>query len=415
MYRNRERGFSLLEIMVSLAVLGILAAVAAAGFREYVVRAAVSEGFGFADAARTGVIESLAMGAAPSSAAMSGGGVAGHRTSVDWHPASAPPGLKGYLLASAELPLMGQKKAFALELREGGNWYCVEAGPYAAADEALPSRFLPAICRDGGALPSAPARTAGCGPDEDPLSIGVPGGTSVAACAPKCPPGYSRAAGGGAVCHPDPAPVPVVPSTAAAVAAPSPSAATTAAPAVTAAPAGAAAPACPPGQFRAADRQTGLPTGACRDWNYGGGGWQAPAPDSPCHLGTPVPAPKDAVFQAMTCDPVADPGLCAGLPPDPASDPAWAKTCKPGELPFARVTNGGGGTQELARGCMSLSECANYKGDMTNESCQKHSMSQVVTQSYECVYCCVGDGCNGGDPAGGGCPVKPGTVLLNDF
>jgi prepilin-type N-terminal cleavage/methylation domain-containing protein len=40
-YRNRERGFSLLEIMVSLAVLGILAAVAAAGFREYVVRAAV--------------------------------------------------------------------------------------------------------------------------------------------------------------------------------------------------------------------------------------------------------------------------------------------------------------------------------------------------------------------------------------
>ncbi len=410
MYRNRERGFSLLEIMVSLAVLGILAAVAAAGFREYVVRAAVSEGFGFADAARTGVIESLAMGAAPSSAAMSGGGVAGHRTSVDWHPASAPPGLKGYLLASAELPLMGQKKAFALELREGGNWYCVEAGPYAAADEALPPRFLPAICRDGGAMPSAAARTAGCGPDEDPLSITGPGGASVAACAPKCPPGHSRAAGGGAVCHPDPAPVPAAPSTAV----PSPSAAATAAPAVTAAPASPAALACPPGQFRAADRQTGLPTGACRDWNYGGGGWQAPAPDAPCDLGPPMPAPdKDAVFQSMTCDPLADhPDLCGALPPDPAADPAWVKTCKPGELPFARVTNRLEGTQDLERGCMSRSECRNYKNDMSEEHCQQHSMSSATTADYLCTYCCVGDGCNGGDPAGGGCAVKPGTIVM---
>lgn len=409
MYMNRTRGFSLLEITITLAVLGILTAVAAAGFREYVVRAAVAEGFAFADAARTSVIESLSLGTTPSSVSMSSGGVAGHRTSVDWHVAGRD-GLEGYLLASAELPMTGLKKTFALELRQGGSWYCVDAAPYAPAGEALAPRFLPALCRGGGTLPSAPPRAAGCGPDEDPLSISASGGASVAACAPKCPAGHSRVPGGGAVCQPDP--VPVAGATAAVAPSASPSASAVSAAPAPAAPASPAAPACPAGQFPEMDHQTGLPTGNCRDWNYGGSGWQAPALDSPCDLGGAIPAPKDAVYQAMTCDPVSDPGICAALPPDPATDPAWAKACNPGELPFARVTNGGTGNQELARGCMSRSDCASYKNDLSDESCQKHSMTRTATEDYTCTYCCVGDGCNGGDPAGGGCPVKPGTLIL---
>lgn len=404
MHRHQERGFNLLEIVITLAVLGILAAVAAAGFREYVVRAAVAEGFAFADAARTSVIEARALGAAPSAVSMSSGGVAGHSTSVDWHLAGRD-GLEGYLLASADLPLTGQKKTFALELRQGGNWYCVDAAPYAGEDEALAPRFLPAICRRGGAMPSAPTRTAGCGPDEDPLSISGPGGAAIPACAPKCPAGHSRVPGGGAVCQPDPAPVAAA---TAAVAPPAP-AATVAAPAAPSVPAGPAEPTCPLGQYAERDHQTGLPNGRCKEWNYGGG-WQSPPDNAPCNFGRPADAPKNPVFQSMTCGPI-DPGACGVVQPDPASDPSWVKACAPGELPFARVINHESGTQDLERGCMSLSECGNAANDMANEACQTHSMARASTANYQCTYCCVGDGCNGGDPAGGGCPVKPGTLF----
>lgn len=57
-----EQGFTLIELMIVVAIIGILAAVAIPAYQDYTVRAKVTEGLSLASAAKIGVAESLASG-----------------------------------------------------------------------------------------------------------------------------------------------------------------------------------------------------------------------------------------------------------------------------------------------------------------------------------------------------------------
>lgn len=71
--KKLQQGFTLIELMIVVAIIGILAAVAIPAYQDYTVRAKVTEGIGLASAAKSGVAEYFsAIGSLPTSNAQAG-------------------------------------------------------------------------------------------------------------------------------------------------------------------------------------------------------------------------------------------------------------------------------------------------------------------------------------------------------
>ena len=62
MINKLQKGFTLIELMIVVAIIGILAAIAIPAYQDYTIRAKVTEGLNLADSAKTAVAESFQSG-----------------------------------------------------------------------------------------------------------------------------------------------------------------------------------------------------------------------------------------------------------------------------------------------------------------------------------------------------------------
>ncbi|WP_296699716.1 pilin [Thiocapsa sp. UBA6158] len=131
------RGFTLIEIMIIVAVIGILAAIALPAYQDYKVRSKVSEGIVFASAAKVDVISAFSHGGLPRSDAEAANVDSQYVESV-----TIKEGGNIRVTFNATIPQLSGKSVVLAATERGGaiDWCCYS--------ENIEARYMPASCRD---------------------------------------------------------------------------------------------------------------------------------------------------------------------------------------------------------------------------------------------------------------------------
>ena len=155
--RSRQKGFTLIELMIVVAIIGILAAVALPAYQDYTVRAKVTEGLVVASSAKVAVAENAANGksfssgwTAPTSTSNVSSIAIATSTGVITitYPATAGNGTILITPTSSGAGLTAN--ASGSDVPTGGsiNWSCAHNGvTTTAATGNLAAKYRPAQCR----------------------------------------------------------------------------------------------------------------------------------------------------------------------------------------------------------------------------------------------------------------------------
>jgi type IV pilus assembly protein PilA len=152
---KQQKGFTLIELMIVIAIIGILAAIALPTYKDYTVRTRVAEGLSLAGAAKLAVAETFdSEGSRFKSADNSSYGLpaAGsmNGTYVSTIAITDASGTITITYRDSGLggipPADGKTMVLDPEARQGSmQWVCDGSG--SAADGSMPNKYRPSECR----------------------------------------------------------------------------------------------------------------------------------------------------------------------------------------------------------------------------------------------------------------------------
>jgi type IV pilus assembly protein PilA len=148
--RQTNKGFTLIELMIVVAIIGILAAIAIPAYQDYIARSQASEAIQLLGGAKAPMAEFYGdKGIWPQAPASVMGNLSGKYVSLVYYNPFPAPITSANLTLVAAFRVVGtakplQGKAMNFYTTTGGRlWSC---GPVAGAS-AVDAKFLPAACR----------------------------------------------------------------------------------------------------------------------------------------------------------------------------------------------------------------------------------------------------------------------------
>ena len=142
--KNKEMGFTLIELMIVIAVIGVLAMLAIAAYQEYQIRAQVSEGMGLMDGLKNNIAEYYVdTGYFPPNNAVSGSANPGSIVGKYVTEVSIDAGvIKATLGNAIHAKVFGETLALSPTYAGGSfAWNCD------VPDTTVPAKYLPSVCR----------------------------------------------------------------------------------------------------------------------------------------------------------------------------------------------------------------------------------------------------------------------------